>query len=1414
MTEPVTEPSIEDKRAALMAQLMRRRRAAQRPDPVTAVPRTVPLPLTWQQEGLWFLHELDPESVTYHVPIAYRLTGHLDLPALGAALRHLVERHESLRTRFVLRDSVPHQVADPVPDRVPWEYTDLADLPRPEREARARQVVDEATARPFDLTAGPALRVSLVRLAEDEHVLALTMHHLVTDGWSLGILTRELGELYRAACERRPLDLPALPVQPADFAAWQRGPAGARALRSGLEHWRDRLAGLPPLDLPADRPEPPAGSGPGGSGPDGGGPAGSGPVGSPGAEAGLEVPADLGARIAAFAEDCGVSLLAVLSAAFFVLLHRYTGQEDLAVGSVFSGRTRSEVEPLLGFFANTLVLRGDVAGDPTFRDLAARCDALVLDALAHQDVPFGLVVDTLAPVRAPGRNPLFQVSLSLLPQAVVGADLTAFGDLALADYPLATTGSRFDLSLQATPAPDGAIWIAAEYSTRLFDSSRVRRLLGHLRQTLRQAVADPDRRISGIDVLTDAEHEVLDRFGRGAGDGAGPQPWISVPELIWRQASREPDRIAAGFQGRTLTYGELIRRADRLAARLTALGVGPDSVVGVCAFRSLDLVVAILGVLKAGGAYLPLDPESPPRRLAWQLSQSGARVALVQPETAELLAEAADIVRVTLEPQVWDTHAGADADVDAGPVPGPASGPNRIAPDDLAYVIFTSGSTGTPKGVAVPHRGLANRLRWMQDEYRIGPADVVAQKTPFTFDVSVWEFLWPLMTGARLALAAPGAHRDARQLADFLARERVSVTHFVPSVLAAFLAETARDAESLTDLRLVVCSGEALPAPVRDLALRTWPAAGLHNLYGPTEASIDVTHHRCSSDDGAVVPIGRPIAHIRAYVLDQRGEPAPVGVPGELYLAGVGLARGYAGRPDLTAERFVPCPFGDPGARMYQTGDLARWRDDGTLEYLGRADDQVKIRGLRIEPGEIENVLAGHPALRQAAIAVRTGPGGDPYLAAFVVPGGPAAPDEAVPQEAVPQEAALRAYLAERLPLPMIPATFTVLAALPLTASGKVDRKALPQSDGAGAQGAPRPVATPTQAGVAEIWRSLLPSTDDTGGDFGRDDNFFTRGGSSLALAKFAAEVRERFGVTLDVRSLYLAPTLETAADLIDERRLGSPVPTGVGPLVRLRTGTGAEGELPPLFLVHAVGGTAAPYVPLAQWLDTPVYGFEAPGGDGSLPLDKIEDFAAAYVDALRTVRPVGPYHLGGWSVGGTIAWEMAARLRATGQEVALLALFDTVVPTAFDDLPDHAGLLARFTADLALTEGAAPPDLDLAALRAQSPDEQVETVIAALEASGLIPGSVRDEIRRRFAIFAAASRAVRHYRLAPLDCTVTLIEAADPAPGKADEWIPHAPGGLEHHVVPGTHHTMLRPPFLGGLAKTLRGCLERAAAG
>ncbi|MEZ0115027.1 amino acid adenylation domain-containing protein [Catenulispora sp. EB89] len=1397
MTGPVTEPSIEDKRAALMAQLMRRRRAAQRPDRVTAVPRTAPLPLTWQQEGLWFLHELDPESVTYHVPIAYRLTGRLDPPALRVALRHLLARHESLRTRFVLLDTVPHQVADPVPDPVPWEYTDLADLPGPERAAHARRVVDEAAARPFDLTAAPALRVSLVRLAEDEHVLVLTMHHLVTDGWSLGILTRELGELYRAARDRRPPDLPALPVQPADFAAWQRGPAGAEALRSGLEYWRGRLAGLPPLDLPVDRSEPSAGAG-AGAGVIAG--SGSGLGASPGAEAGEVVPADVGARVTAFAEDCGVSLLAVLAAAFFVVLHRYTGQEDLAVGSVFSGRTRSEVEPLLGFFANTLVLRGDVAGDPTFRELAGRCDALVLDALAHQDVPFGLVVDALAPVRAAGRNPLFQVSLSLLPQRVVGADLTAFGDLALADFPLPTTGSRFDLSLQATPTPGGAIGIAAEYSTRLFDPARVQRLLGHLRQTLDRAVGDPDRRISGIDVLTAAEHEVLGRFGRGAGDGAGPEPFVGVPELIRRQAALAPDRVAVTFQDQTLTYGELVSRADRLARRLAALGVGPDGVVGVCAFRSLDLVVAILAVLTAGGAYLPLDPESPPRRLAWQLSQSGARVAVVQPETGELLAEAADIVRVTLGPQVWSERA----DVDAGL--GPA--PNRVAPDDVAYVIFTSGSTGTPKGVAVPHRGLANRLRWMQDEYRIGPADVVAQKTPFTFDVSVWEFLWPLTAGARLAVAAPGVHRDARQLADFLARERVSVTHFVPSVLAAFLAETARDAGAPADLRLVVCSGEALPAPVRDLALRTWPAASLHNLYGPTEASIDVTHHRCSSSDGAVVPIGRPIAHIRAYVLDGRGEPAPVGVPGELHLAGVGLARGYAGRPDLTAERFVPCPFGEPGARMYRTGDIARWRDDGTLEYLGRADDQVKIRGLRIEPGEIENVLAGHPALRQAAVAVRTGPGGDPYLAAFVVPGGPAASDQAAPEDA-----ALRAYLAERLPLPMIPATFTALAALPLTASGKVDRKALPQSAGADAEGAPRPVATQTQAGVAEIWRSLLPDAD---GDFRRDDNFFTRGGSSLALAKFAAEVRERFGVSLDVRSLYLAPTLETAADLIDERRSGPPVPTGVGPLVRLRTGAGTDGDgdVPPLFLVHAVGGTAAPYVPLAQWLDTPVYGFEAPGGDGSAPLDRIEDFAAAYLDALRTVRPAGPYHLGGWSVGGTIAWELAARLRAAGQEVALLALFDTVVPAAFDDLPDRAGLLARFAADLALAAGAAAPDLDLAVLRAQGAEEQTETVIAVLEASGLIPGSVRAEVRRRFAVFAGASRAVRRYRLAPLDCPVTLIEAADPAPGKADDWRPYAPGGLEHHVVPGTHHTMLRPPFLGGLAKTLRGCLERAAAG
>jgi amino acid adenylation domain-containing protein len=915
-------------------------------------------PLTSTQQRLWYLEQLVPGSPAYNCPFFGHLRGRLDVAALGRALTEIVRRHETLRSTFPTASGKAKQIIG-APFTVELAIDDISHHPAAERAARVAAAREEEARQLFSLERGPLFATRLLRLAPDEHAFFITIHHIVCDGWSLGILNRELAAIYAAYVAGQPSPLPEPVIQYGDYAAWQQRRLADGALRAHLDFWTRELAGVTPLALPTDRPRPAVQS-------------------FRGTRMDFTVPPALAAAVQEACRREDVTPYMFFLGAFTALLARYAGQDDIAVGSPIANRGRVETEGLIGFFSNTIVLRTDLSGDPSFRALLGRIRARSLAAFQHQDLPFEQLVNELGTKRDTSRNPLFQVMLVLQNSTQEQVPLAGL-DAAFSETPSET--SKFDLWLQLVPAGDR--WAATlEYATDLFDAATMDRLAGHLLRVLQVVTAAPEIALSDIDLLDDSErHQVLTIFNDTARD-YGPDRLLH--EHVEAQVDRTPDAIAVSFEGETLTYAALERRANQLAHRLIGAGVGPDTLVGVYAERSANLVVALLAVLKSGGAYVPLDPSYPDERVEHMIRDAAVPVLITDSALpARLAARLTDVAAQVL-------RLDDDALLAGQPVHRPAV---ALAMDNLAYTIFTSGSTGLPKGAMNSHRGIANRLLWMQEAYGLGAADRVLQKTPFSFDVSVWELFWPLMTGARLVVARPGGHKDPAYLVDTIVREGITTTHFVPSMLQVTLDHPGVSA--CRSLVRVICSGEALPAEFRDRFFERLPGSELHNLYGPTEAAVDVTAWQCRPEHTApTVPIGAPIANTRMYVLDDRRRPLPVGVPGELYIGGVNVGRGYLNRPALDAERFVPDPFLSPGAArnaagtMYRTGDRARWLPTGDLEFLGRLDSQVKLRGLRIELGEIEHALRGHDEIADAAVTVRAAGDGDErtLLAAYVVP--------------------------------------------------------------------------------------------------------------------------------------------------------------------------------------------------------------------------------------------------------------------------------------------------------------------------------------------------------------------------------------------------------------------------------------------
>jgi amino acid adenylation domain-containing protein len=1053
--------------------------------PLLPVTRDADLPLSFAQQRLWFLNQLMPESSAYNMAEAIRLQGELNLAALEQTINEIRRRHEDVRTTVPASNGNPRQVIAPF-QHLSLPLVDLTYLPAADREGETARLASADAQRPFDLQAGPLLRATLLRLSAQDHVLLFSMQHIITDAWSSGILAREVTALYDAFATGTASRLPELAIQYGDFAVWQRQWLSGETLARQLDYWTSRLQDAPALlALPTDFPRPKVQL-------------------AEGAFCTHVLDAELSAELRSLAQQSGATLYMTMMAAFHALLHRYSQQTTILTGTPVANRTRVETESLIGFFVNTLVLRSDFDDDPSFATHLARLRKHALEAYAHQDLPFEMVVDKLQLSRDLSYNPLFQVMFSW--------EEGAWNQLALTGLDIGTVGvenqtSLFDLTLRVSDLEDGQLRCSMQYNTGLFTEATIKRLLESYELLLQAVVRDPRQRVSRLPLLNRAERQ---RLLREWNDTAVPyEPGMTLPQLFEQQVARDPAGVAVLYRGTAITYAELNERANRVARYLRKLGVGADARVGLLVDRGLEMVVGLLGIVKAGAAYVPLDPGYPLARLEYMLTDAAVTVLLTERRQQQLATRVADSVDTLLyldEP--WaESESGANLEESV------------VDPENLAYIIYTSGSTGQPKGVMNTHRGICNLLLWQQDTYELTVDDRLLHKTSFSFDISVWELFWPLTTGARLVMAEPGGQQNPAYLRQVIKDEQITIIHFVPAMLQVFLAEPGL--EECTSLQKVLCGGEAFNYELQERCF-TKLNVELYNRYGPTEAAVAVAHWKCERNSKRkTVPIGKPIANVQIYLLDKNYEPVPIGVAGELHIGGVGVARGYYEKPALTAEKFVPDLFSNaPGARLYKTGDLGRYLPDGNIEFLGRVDQQVKLRGFRIEPGEIEVVLQQHASVKEAVVVMQEIRNREQRLVTYVQL-------RAGAQRGMNE---LRSYLKDRLPEYMVPGTFVEVAEFALTPNGKINRSALPEVQETAPIDDYEAPRTQTEDLLAGLWASVLQVSR-----VGVNDNFFELGGHSLLAIQLISRIRETFGRDVSVRHLFEQPTPALFAQVIDD---------------------------------------------------------------------------------------------------------------------------------------------------------------------------------------------------------------------------------------------------------------------------------------
>jgi amino acid adenylation domain-containing protein len=1360
---PTAELTAHEKRT-LLAQLLQQK----------AQPPT--FPLSYGQQALWLTHQLAPESWTYHVVFSVRIRSGVDLAALQRAFQALTERHPVLHTTYSASQGTPEQKVQ-TQAQVAFAAIDASDW---SQDALSQCLLAEVQ-QPFDLECGPVMRVRLLTRSAREHVLVLVVHHIAIDMWSLGVLLDELRLLYPAEKTGVPASLPALERYYVDYVRQQADMLAGTEGERLWAFWQQQLAGVTPvLQLPTDRPRPPVQT-------------------YAGATHTFALSAPLTEQLKALAQAEGATLYTLLLAAFDVLLYRYTGQEDILVGAPMANRMQPEYRRVVGYFVNPVVLRAQLVGHASFRALLGQARATVRRALEHQNYPFALLVERLQPPRHASRSPLFQVLFvlqqlhgreELLECFVPGATGTRinFGGLMLEPLALPQQEGQFDLTLEMAEV-GGSLCGGLKYNADLFDAPTIGRMVGHLQALLAGVVANPTQPLSALPLLSEAERQQLLVHWN---DTTREYPLDQgIHQLFEAQVERTPEAIAIVCDGEHLTYGELNRQANQLAHYLRLLGVTAEVLVGVCVERSLEMVVGLLGVLKAGGAYIPLDPAYPQERLAFMLDDTHVPVLLTQQRlVTRLPAHQARVVYldVACAAMAQQSHEN----------PGQVT-----TPEHPAYVIYTSGSTGRPKGVMGCHRGAVNRFAWMWDVYPFGVEEVCCQKTSLNFVDSVWEIFGPLLHGVRLVIIPNEVLQDPYRLVQTLAMHYVTRMVLVPSLLRAILDSCGELQNRLPQLKIWITSGESLPVELHQRFVSSMPHSALLNLYGSSEVAADVTWYDTSLVSAACanLPIGRPIANTQIYLLDAYQNPVPIGMPGELHASGDGLARGYLNRPALTSEKFIPDPFcHQPGARLYKTGDLARYLPDGTIEFLGRVDHQVKIRGFRIELGEVAAVLGQHPAVQEVAVIAREDVPGDKRLVAYLV----------LAQPPTLPPSAWRGFLKEKLPEYMIPAAFVMLDALPLTPNGKVNRLALPAPDLAASSSEHAGVAprTAVEATLTDIWTQVLGIKG-----VGVYDNFFELGGHSLLAVQLMGRLHQTFARQLALADLFQAPTIADLARLLEARSASaSHILVSVQP----------AGTRPPLFCLHPAGGNIMVYQPLAACFgpDQPLYALQSRAlADIAQEHTRLDDMAVDYARAIRQQQPEGPYYLLGWSLGGVLAVVVAATLERWGQRVAFVGLLDTYLPTSNDSLWGHDPLL-RLVLAFGGTVGSALAALDPAAqqglrseLLASSPTERLPRLMAWAREHQLLSSPLPlDRLQQQGDLAEIHVALCKAHQVSTLQAPLYVWWARDGLPGghQRTDWRSFTWGGMYTAIAEGNHFSMMQSPHIQTLTLQLQVCLQR----
>ncbi|BAY78313.1 McnE protein [Nostoc linckia NIES-25] len=1337
---------------------------------IVPVSRKEDLPLSFAQQRLWFLQQLSPDSQSYNMLEALRLNGSLNIAALEQSLSELIRRHEVLRTTFPTVDGKPIQKIAP-PQALNLPIHDLQELSAEEQTAQIRQMARYIASKPFDLAVGPLVEFTLVQLGEQDYVLLLKMHHIIYDGWSLSIFFGELSALYAAFTQGLPNPLPELTIQYADFAFWQRQWLTGEVLERQLGYWQKQLAGAPlVLELPSDRPRPPLQSFQGG------------------VEYSL-LNRHLTQSLKQLSQESETTLFMTLLAGFMVLMSRYSGQSDILVGSPIANRNSSQVEQLMGFFANTLALRGNLSDNPTFAEFLAQVRQTTLSAYAHQDLPFEMVVEKLQPERDLSRNPLVQVMFSLQNAPQSSGNLSGLNMQNIA-LPL-DVQARFDLEVNFWEVPGGleATWC---YNTDIFEATTIARLAEHFQTLVQAIVANPQTRVAQLPILSPAERDrLLVEWNATQTDYPHDK---SIHQLFEEQVQRTPDAIAVEFENEQLTYHQLNCRANSLAHYLKSLGVGADRLVGICVERSLEMVVGILGILKAGGAYVPLDPEYPQERLQFMLTETQVKVLLTQ---EQLLASL---------PQHQALVLCLDSDWQIISQESQESLNSTVGAESLAYVTYTSGSTGTPKGVIVTHQAV-NRLVVNTNYIQLTASDRVAQAANIAFDAATFEIWGALLNGAVLVIITKSVLLSPQEFATSLRHYEVSVL-FLTTALFNQLASLVP--QVFSSLRYLLFGGEAVdPQWVREILDKGAPQHLLH-VYGPTENTTFSSWYLVEdlAQTAITIPIGRPIANTQIYILDQHLQPVPVGVAGELYLGGAGLARGYLNRPELTNEKFIPNPFDAGASRLYKTGDLVRYLPDGNIEYIGRIDNQVKIRGFRIELGEIETVLSQHEDVQVSCVIVHEDTPGEKRLVAYVVP----------PKGVTITTEQLRQFLSNKLPSYMLPSAFVILESLPLTQNGKVDRRALKAISYTDNSKKFVQARNQLEMQLIQLWSKILKVDK-----ISVQDNFFDLGGHSLLASYLMTQIQQQFGKNLPLTTLFQNPTVEQLATIIQK----DSQEFNFSCLVALQP----HGSNVPFFCVPGAPGSPYYFYHLGRYLgqDQPLYSFEHNVHElGSSP--RMEDIASHYIRAMQTVQPQGPYFLGGHSYGGNVIFEMAQQLVSQGHKVALLVVIDASASNYQDKqfLADYVDWddvrwLAEVSRGIKLY---LDKDIDVSyeTLQGLTREEQLKYVLQYFKMANMLPPDAQtSQLRHLIEAYKTSCLCLVDYQpkqIYPGKLTILRAEedlADDPnnhlnAENTKDlslGWSAFC-SEVDIQFVLGNHITLMAEPHVQVLAERLKGCIQK----